>query len=70
MIIEFDQETMLPVNMYVYYMDIDKANAEGKPTWELLLDYKSTYGLTDLSPRSMQGLSDRILSDQETANLF
>ena len=70
MIIEFDQETMLPVNMYVYYMDIDKANAEGKPTWELLHDYKSSYGLTDLSPQSMQGLSDRILSDQETANLF
>ena len=53
MIIEFDQQTMLPVNMYVYYMDIDKANAEGKPTWELLHDYKSSYGLTDLSPRSM-----------------
>ena len=53
MIIEFDQQTMLPVNMYVYYMDIDKANAEGKPTWELLHDYKETYGLTDMSPSSM-----------------
>lgn len=33
MMIEFDQETMLPVNMYTYAMDIDKANAEGYPTW-------------------------------------
>ena len=29
MVIDFDQETMLPVNMYTYYMDLERANREG-----------------------------------------
>ena len=61
---------MLPVNMYTYYMDIDKANETGSPVWELLHDYKSTYGLTDLSPRSMKEMSDRILTDKDFAEDF
>ena len=61
---------MLPVNMYTYYMDIEKANAEGYPTWELLHDYKETYGLTDMSPKSMLDLSKRFLTDADLANKF
>ena len=70
MMIDFDQETMLPVNMYTYAMDIEKANAEGYPTWELLHDYTETYGLTDMSPQSMLGLSKRFLTDPSLANQF
>ena len=70
MMIDFDQETMLPVNMYTYAMDIEKANAEGYPTWELLHDYTETYGLTDMSPQSMLGLSKRFLTDASLANQF
>ena len=68
--IDFDQEFMVPVNMSVYYMDLDKANAEGYPSWELLYDYISEYGLADMSPKSMKGLSDRILTDMDTAAQF
>ena len=70
MMIDLDQETMLPVNMYTYYMDIDKANETGEPTWELLHDYKSEYGLTDLSPKSLKDLSDRMLTDADLAATF
>ena len=70
MIIELDQETMLPVNMYTYAMDIAKANKEGTPTWELIHDYKETYGLKDLSPKSMLELSERIRDDFDTAAEF
>ena len=65
-----DQETGLPVNVYVYSMDVEKANSEGTPTWELIYDYKSEYGLTDMSPRSMKGLSERFLTEQDTATKF
>lgn len=61
---------MLPVNMYTYWMDIERANAEGYPTWELLHDYKTEYGLTDLSPKSMLDLSTRMLTDTSLATLF
>jgi len=61
---------MLPVNMYTYYMDIDKANETGSPSWELLHDYKSEYGLVDLSPKSMKDLSDRMLTDADLAANF
>ena len=70
MMIDFDAETMLPVNMYTYYMDIEKANAEGYPTWELLHDYLDEYGLADMSPKSMMNLSKRMLTDPSLANLF
>ena len=51
-------------------MSIEKANEDGYPTWELLHDYKETYGLTDMSPKSMLDLSKRFLSDPSLANLF
>ena len=54
---------MLPVNIYVYAMDIDKANETGKPSWDLIIDYKKRYGIPDLGPQSMKKMSERILTD-------
>ena len=61
---------MLPVNMYSYYMDIEQANASGTPTWALLHDYKTEYGLADLSPLSMLQLSERLKNEADLANQF
>ena len=61
---------MLPVNMYTYYLDIAQANASGTPTWTLLHDYKTEYGLTDLSPQSMKQLSERFKTEADLANQF
>ena len=66
-VVDLDEETMLPLNIHIHSFDLAKANAEGEPTWEHLLDYKEEYGLDDLSPASMKELSQRLLSEPETA---
>jgi len=52
MTIEFDSETLLPLNMNTYYFDIEKANAEGEIKWELLHDMVDYYEMGDMSPSS------------------
>ena len=44
-VIDFDAENMLPVNIYTYRLDLDKANRLGDATWELLHDYLKHYEL-------------------------
>ena len=61
---------MVPINMYTYYLDLDQANETNEPTWALLHDYKEEYGLSDLSPASMKDLTQRFLTDADTASLF
>ena len=38
-VIEIDEEFMVPINFNTYYYQIEKANAEGKITWEILHDF-------------------------------
>lgn len=70
MVLTLDAATMLPVAMETYSMNIDRANADGKPTWELLHDYQKEYGMTDLSPNSFMKLAEQIKVDQDMANQF
>jgi len=42
-VIDFDAETMVPLNMHTYYLDLNDANATGTPKWELLHDMLETY---------------------------
>jgi len=58
MVLTLDAATMLPIGIKTYFMDIDKANAEGHPTWELLHDYEEEYGMSDLSPNSFMKLAE------------
>ena len=48
-----DEKTLLPIDVQIHTLDIKRANAEDKPTWEEVFDYRKDYGLTDLSPASM-----------------
>ena len=54
-VVEFDAQTMLPINMKTYYFDLEKANASDfdSPGWTFLHDWKETYLLVDMSPASM-----------------
>lgn len=70
MVITLDAATMLPIEMETYSMDIDRANAEGHPKWELLHDYHKEYGMADLSPNSFMKLAEQIKVDQDMANQF
>ena len=58
---------MLPVSRKTYYFDMDEANATGTPEWKLLTDWTTDYELTDLSPKSMKAMADRIASDDSYA---
>ena len=51
-------------------MDVDKANADDHPTWELFDDYLRDYSLTDLSPASMRDLAERLKTDSDLAKLW
>ena len=66
-VIDLDAETLLPLNIHTYYMDIAKANAEGHPTWEILDDVVGTWKTKDMSPSSMKDLAGRLLTDSDLA---
>jgi sphingomyelin phosphodiesterase len=56
-VIDIDEEFMVPINYKTYYYSIEKANLEGKITWEILHDFTNFYGLKDLRPDELAGLS-------------
>lgn len=56
--LEIDSEYMLPVSAKTYILNITKANAEGKATWEVGIDYKKDYNMSDLSPNSFNTWSE------------
>ena len=67
MTLDLDAETLLPVNKNTVYMDLEKANTEGTPTW-VSNDYLKTWNLADLSPSSMMDFANRIKTDKELAS--
>jgi sphingomyelin phosphodiesterase acid-like 3 len=65
-VVHWDKNTMVPVNVETYFLNITKANAlkDGEePKWELHHDFINEYELKDLSPSSMQDLSERLYKD-------
>ena len=40
---DIDVETLLPLDISSYYYDIEKANADGEPTWLLGHSYRDTF---------------------------
>jgi hypothetical protein len=51
-VIYLDPESMIPLDYESWVFDLEKANAEDKPTWNKRLNYREEYGLKDLSPQS------------------
>lgn len=71
-VIEFDAETMLPLNMKTYSFNLNEANQtpDQPPKWALLHDWIDTYGMDDFSPKSFLRLSERFKTDQNLANMY
>lgn len=61
---------MVPVNFKTYYYDLERANSEGKITWEMLHDFKTYYGLKDLRPDELASFADRIRADEDLAIMY
>ena len=69
-VIEIDEEFMVPINFKTYYYNIEKANTEGKITWEILHDFTNFYGLKDLRPDELANFSQRVRSDEALAMIY
>lgn len=62
--IDVDEETMLPTNFRIFYMDLVMANNSGTPEWVQLIDYVKDYDLTQgMSPDSLYRLTVRLTQD-------
>lgn len=66
-LIYIDPDLMIPVDYESWAFDLDKANSEDKPTWFRKYNYRDTYNLEDLSPRSFMDHSFGQIYRNETA---
>lgn len=72
-VIDFDEEYMVPTNIHTYYMNLTQANAnpDEQPKWEYLHDFLEEYSLPDLSPSSMKDFSNKMYGgDLDLASQF
>lgn len=60
---EVDVETMLPVKINTYFLNV----SDPYPQWTFDHEMTDLYKMKDLSPRSFAELSERIFRDEETA---
>ena len=70
LVLEIDEEFMIPVSFKTYYLNITKANTENQATWELLIDYKDHYQMEDMSPQSFYQLAETIRVNETVAIEF
>jgi len=61
-VFDFDAETMLPVKIHTYKVDV-----RGDHVWKYDHELTELYGIEDLSPRSIEGLADKIKDSEEMA---
>ena len=66
-VIEVDAEYFVPLDIQTYYMDLDKANKEKNPTWELMHTFTDDYEIPDLSPASLLTLAEKIRDSEDVA---
>lgn len=69
-LIYLDPETMLPVDLEVYAFDLETANKNDTTNWNLYLDYRRDYNMSDLSPSSFLSLSNKIKTDTTVCQLY
>ena len=62
-----DPVTMLPVDYEVWAFDLEGANKNDVPAWNMIYDMRKEYNLTDLSPASWYKASLNILQDETAA---
>ena len=69
---DFDTEFMVPTNVHTYYLNLTTANAnpDQTPIWEHLHDWKSEYGLKDMSPTSMLKFTQSLFDNSNLASQY
>ena len=69
-IMEVDKQTMLPVKMHTHFLNISRANEEGKATWEHRYEFTDIYEIEDLSPSSLVKLVESFFDNEQLAVTF
>jgi hypothetical protein len=69
-ILYLDPDTMLPVDMEVWTFDLEAANQNDTPQWNLYFNMRDEYNMTDLSPNSINKLSDKIMEDLDVCTQY
>jgi hypothetical protein len=69
-IVYLDPDTMLPIDLETWVFDLDFANNNDTPSWYQFINVREEYNLTDLSPSSVNSLSDQILTDQDVCSKY
>lgn len=59
--VSMNKDTALPVDFYTYHASIPDANANDKPEWKIIYDYKEIFGLKTLAPGEFLKASEKIL---------
>lgn len=67
MVVKMDAETLLPVDIDSYSLDLAEANQNGQPTWKKAFSYREALELKDLSPQSFYDLAADIYTNDDTA---
>ena len=55
-LVQYNKQTFQLENIFTFVANLTKANLDGKITWSMEYDFINGYGLTDLSPASINGL--------------
>jgi sphingomyelin phosphodiesterase len=66
-IVEANPDTFLLTNYYQYRLDLGEANRLNSAVWKFAYDPLTAYNLTDLSPKSILDMSNRMLDDEALA---
>jgi hypothetical protein len=72
MVIDWDEEFMVPTNTHTYYMNLTEANANptAEPVWSELHDMLEEYSIKDMSPSNMKDFTERMYNDPELGGLY
>ena len=57
-------------NYQQFYMDLNLANTESEITWQLLYDFKKSYGVPDLSVKSVMSVLNGVIASDESLHTF
>lgn len=53
-----------------WILDLEKANREDNPVWTKMYSAKETYGMTSLLPSEWDLIYQKLVSDDETLQLY
>ncbi|GAB6027687.1 hypothetical protein CHUAL_001927 [Chamberlinius hualienensis] len=67
---DYNETTWSVLDYEVYWLDVDRANADGFATWELRYSAKDAYGMNDMSPEEFNNFVNRMETDDALFQTF